>query len=162
MISFIWAESKGGVIGLNNNLPWRLPEDLRYFKKTTLGFPIVMGRKTFESFGSRPLPKRENVILTTDYSFKPDGVTVVHSVEDVLKMAKEQDLFIIGGANVFKQFLPHSDRLYVTKIEAEFNGDTVIDFIPWKEFQETSCTKGEKNDENPYDYYFCVYDRVRS
>ena len=160
MISFIWAESKGGVIGLDNNLPWRLPEDLRYFKKTTLGFPIVMGRKTFQSFGSRPLPKRENVILTTDQSFKQDGVTVVHSVEDVLKMAKEQDLFVIGGANVFKQFLPHADRLYVTKIEAEFNGDTVIDFIPWDEFQETSCTKGEKNDENPYDYYFCVYDRV--
>lgn len=162
MISFIWAESKGGVIGLNNNLPWRLPEDLRFFKKTTLGYPIVMGRKTFESFGSRPLPKRENVILTTDQSFGADGITVIHSVDDALKMADEKDLFVIGGANVFKQFLPHADRLYVTKIEAEFDGDTVIDFIPWAEFHETSCTKGEKNDQNPYDYYFCVYDRITS
>ncbi|WP_046173661.1 dihydrofolate reductase [Domibacillus indicus] len=160
MISFIWAQSKGGVIGLDNDMPWHLPEDLSYFKKTTLGYPIVMGRKTFESFGSRPLPKRENVILTRDESFEQDGVTVIHSTDEVLKMAEEKDLFVIGGANVFKQFLPHADRLYVTKIEEEFKGDTVIDFIPWEKFTEASCTKGEKNEQNPYDYFFCVYDRI--
>lgn len=160
MISFIWAEAKGGVIGRDNDLPWRLPEDLRFFKRTTLGYPIVMGRKTFASFGSKPLPKRENIILTTDRDFHQDGVTVVHSKEEVLQRAKNEDIFVIGGANVFKQFLPEADRLYVTKIEAEFEGDTVIDFIPWNEFKETSCTKGEKNEENPYDYFFCVYDRT--
>lgn len=160
MISFIWAQAKSGVIGNDNDLPWRLPEDLKFFKRTTLGFPIVMGRKTFASFGSKPLPKRENIILTTDQNFEQEGVTVVHSKEEVLELAGSQDIFIIGGANVFKQFLSEADRLYVTKIEAEFDGDTVIDFIPWKEFEETSCTKGEKNEQNPYDYYFCVYDRV--
>ncbi|MCI2254751.1 dihydrofolate reductase [Domibacillus sp. PGB-M46] len=160
MISFIWAEAKGGVIGRDNDLPWRLPEDLRFFKRTTLGYPIVMGRKTFASFGSKPLPKRENIILTTERDFHQDGVTVVHSKEEVLQRAKNEDIFVIGGANVFKQFLPEADRLYVTKIEAEFEGDTVIDFIPWDEFKETSRTKGEKNEENPYDYFFCVYDRT--
>ena len=159
MISFIWAQAKGGVIGRDNDLPWRLPEDLKFFKRTTLGFPIVMGRKTFASFGSKPLPKRENIIFT-DQNFEQEGVTVVHSKEEVLELAGSQDIFIIGGAQVFKQFLPEADRLYVTKIEAEFDGDTVIDFIPWEEFEEASCTKGEKNEQNPYDYYFCVYDRV--
>lgn len=162
MISFIWAQDKNGVIGLDNDMPWHLPEDLRYFKKTTLGYPIVMGRKTFESFGGRPLPKRENVVLTTDAAFEVNGVTVVHSVDEVVERTKREDLFVIGGANVFKQFIGEANRLYVTKIEAEFEGDTVIDFIPWADFKETSCTKGDKNEQNPYDYSFYVYERVTS
>ncbi len=159
MISFIWAQDKNGLIGKENNLPWHLPEDLKFFKQTTLGHPIVMGRKTFESFG-RPLPGRENIILTRDPSYQMEGCTIIRSIEKVLDMAEKQTVFVIGGAAVFKEFLPHVDRLYVTYIHHAFDGDTHVDFIPWEEFRQISCTKGEKNEKNPYDYEFCVFDRV--
>lgn len=160
MISFIWAQDENGLIGQNNSLPWHLPEDLKFFKRTTLGYPIVMGRKTFESFG-RPLPGRENIILTRDPSYGMEGCTVVQSVEEVLDKGKEKDLFVIGGAAVFKQFLAYADRLYVTYIHHAFEGDTHVDFIQWDEFQQVSCEKGPKNEQNPYDYEFCIYERVK-
>ncbi|MDQ0215841.1 dihydrofolate reductase [Oikeobacillus pervagus] len=158
-ISFIWAMDNEGSIGKNNTLPWRLPEDLKFFKETTLGHPIVMGRKTFESIG-KPLPGRENIILTRDQNYQQPGCTVLHSVEDVIKLStKTKELFITGGAEVFGLFLPYVDRLYVTKINETFGGDTFFPTINWNEWTLTSTRKGPKNEKNPYDYQFEVYER---
>ncbi|OMP65672.1 dihydrofolate reductase [Domibacillus epiphyticus] len=159
MISFIWAQDENGLIGKDNSLPWHLPEDLKFFKKTTLGHPIVMGRKTYESIG-RPLPGRENIILTGDPLYKAEGCTIVHSVEDVLDKAKNEEVFVTGGAGVFKAFLPHVDRLYVTHIHHVFEGDTYFRSIQWDDFEKGSCTPGLTDERNPYKYEFCLYHRV--
>ncbi|MEW4325385.1 dihydrofolate reductase [Rossellomorea marisflavi] len=158
MISFIWAMDENGLIGKDNALPWRLPEDLKFFKRTTLGHPVVMGRKTFESFG-KPLPERENVILTRNVSFSHDECTVFHHVEEVLAFAEKQkgETFIIGGSNVYEQFLPHADKLYVTTIHHAFEGDTHMAEVPWDEFTLVSSEKGLKNEKNPYDYEFKTF-----
>ncbi|WP_063974923.1 dihydrofolate reductase [Domibacillus aminovorans] len=159
MISFIWAQDENGLIGKENSLPWHLPEDLKFFKNTTLGSSIVMGRKTYESIG-RPLPGRENIILTTDPSFQAEGCTVVHSVDDILLKAENEEVFVTGGAAVFQAFLPYVEQLYVTRIHHTFEGDTFFNAITWNEFKIESCTPGVKNEKNPYDYEFCLYKRV--
>lgn len=159
MISFIWAQDENGLIGKENSLPWHLPEDLKFFKNTTLGHKIVMGRKTYESIG-RPLPGRENIILTTDPSFQAEGCTVVHSVDDILLKAENEEVFVTGGAAVFHALLPYVNRLYVTRIHHTFEGNTSFNAIEWNEFTLESCTPGVKNEKNPYDYEFCVYKRV--
>ena len=160
MISFIWAMDENGLIGKNNDLPWRLPEDLKYFKRITDGHPIVMGRKTFESIG-KPLPNRENVILTRNTDFSQEGCIVFHRVEDVLQFAeeKESETFIMGGKEVYKQFIPYVDKLYVTVIHNEFKGDTHMPSIPWGNFNCISSEKGINNENNPYDYEFKVFVR---
>nr|WP_100402522.1 dihydrofolate reductase [Bacillus sp. FJAT-42315] len=162
MISFIWAMDQNGVIGKNNQLPWRLPEDLKFFKETTMGHPIVMGRKTFESIG-KPLPGRENVILTRDQSYEADGCTVVYSVDELVEKAeKEEQLFITGGAEIFRLMLPFVDRLYVTVIEESFDGDTHFPKeLDWDEWELVSATPGLKNEKNPYDYQFRIYEKKK-
>ncbi|MBM7584255.1 dihydrofolate reductase [Bacillus pakistanensis] len=159
MISFVWAMDQNGVIGKNNSLPWHLPADLKFFKETTMGHPIVMGRKTYESIG-KPLPGRENIVLTRDASYKAEGCIVFHEVEDILHYAdeKEVEVMVTGGAEVFKMFLPFVDRLYVTKIYASFEGDTYIPKIPWEKFSLISNEKGPRNEKNPYDYEFQIYE----
>ncbi|MFI8577398.1 dihydrofolate reductase [Rossellomorea aquimaris] len=160
MISFIWAMDQNRLIGKDNGLPWRLPEDLKFFKKTTDGHGIVMGRKTFDSIG-KPLPKRDNVVLTRNTSFQPEGCLVLHSVEDILEWAegRNSETFIMGGREVYKQFIPHVDKLYVTEIHHEFEGDTTMPSIPWEDFTCISSVKGLKDEKNPYDYEFKVYVR---
>jgi dihydrofolate reductase len=161
MISFLWAQDKKGVIGLNNQLPWRLPEDLKYFKNTTMGHAVVMGRKTFESVG-RPLPGRKNIILTRDSDFHAEGCLVLHTKNDLLAWAEEtgQEIFITGGAEIFGLFICEADRLYVTRIEENFEGDTYFPILDWTEWTLVSNEKGIRNTENPYDYYFQVYERL--
>jgi dihydrofolate reductase len=160
MISFVWAMDQNGVIGKNNSLPWHLPADLKFFKETTMGHPIVMGRKTYESIG-KPLPGRENIVLTRDVSYTAEGCIVFHEIEDILHYADEKkvEVMVTGGAEVFKMFLPFVDRLYVTKIYESFEGDTYIPEIPWEKFSLTSNEKGPKNEKNPYDYEFQIYER---
>lgn len=160
MISFIWAMDENGLIGKDNALPWRIPEDLKFFKRTTLGHPVVMGRKTFESFG-KPLPGRENVILTRNASFTHDECTVFHHVEEVLAFADKQrgETFIIGGSNVYEQFLPYADKLYVTTIHHAFEGDTHMAEVPWDDFTLVESEKGLKDEKNPYDYEFKIFIR---
>lgn len=162
MISFIWAMDQNRVIGKNNQLPWRLPEDLKFFKETTMGHPIVMGRKTFESIG-KPLPGRENVILTRDQSYEAEGCTVVYSVDELVEKAeKEEQLFITGGAEIFRLMLPFVDRLYVTVIEESFDGDTYFPKeLDWDEWEMVSATPGLKNEKNPYDYQFRIYEKKK-
>ncbi|MEI2665610.1 dihydrofolate reductase [Rossellomorea sp. LJF3] len=160
MISFIWAMDQNQLIGKDNGLPWRLPEDLKFFKKTTNGHVIVMGRKTFDSIG-KPLPNRENVILTRDTAFQQEGCLVMHSVEEIMKWAKEKggEIFIMGGREIYKQFVPYVERLYVTQIHHEFEGDTTMPAIPWEEFTCISSEKGVRDEKNPYDYEFMIYER---
>jgi dihydrofolate reductase len=160
MISHIVAMDQNRVIGKDNRLPWHLPADLAYFKKVTMGHAIIMGRKTFESIG-RPLPGRENVIVTRNQSFQAEGCTVIHSIEEVCQFAakRNDEVFVIGGAELFRVTLPFAERLYVTKIEANFPGDTFYPAFDESEWQLVSYTKGKKDEKNPYDYAFIVYER---
>lgn len=160
MISFLWAQDENGLIGNNNELPWRLPADLKYFKETTMGRPIVMGRKTYESIG-RPLPGRTNIILTRDTTYAAEGCLVFHSKEDLLGWIEDygSEAFITGGSEIFKLFLNNADRLYVTKIRATFEGDTYFPEIDWDHWILKSAKRGPKDDKNPYDYEFQVYER---
>lgn len=159
MISFIWAMDKNGLIGKNNQLPWRLPEELKYFKETTMGSPIVMGRKTFESIG-KPLPGRENIIITREKGFVASGCTVVHSTEELLDKADgDTEIFITGGSEIFQQMLPFADKLYVTVIEESFVGDTYFPAIDWEKWELVSSKKGIKNEKNPHDYFYRIYEK---
>ncbi|GIN91971.1 dihydrofolate reductase [Siminovitchia terrae] len=160
MISFLWAQDENGLIGNNNDLPWRLPADLKYFKETTMGHPIVMGRKTYESIG-RPLPGRTNIILTKDQDYQAEGCLVFHCKEDLLGWIEENgsEVFITGGSEIFKLFLEDADRLYVTKIRAAFEGNTYFPALDWKKWRLISTEKGPKDEKNPYDYEFQIYER---
>jgi dihydrofolate reductase len=157
MISILVAFDQQGTMGKNNRLPWRLPEDLAYVKKLTMGHTLVMGRKTYESMG-KPLPGRNNVVLTRNRDFKADGCSVVYTIEDALK-SDDDEIFIFGGAEVYKLALPYTDRMYITEIEENFYGDTFFPEVDWSNWELVSKEKGIKDDKNPYDYYFLVYDR---
>ena len=124
MISLIVAHDKNRVIGYENAMPWHLPGDLQYFKQVTMGKPVIMGRKTFESIG-RPLPGRRNIIITRNEAYKAEGIEVVTSVEAALALVEgTEEIMIIGGEQIFTQCLPIADRLYITLIYHEFKGDT--------------------------------------
>lgn len=125
MISLIVAHDLNRVIGKDNKMPWHIPNELAYFKEKTMGKAIVMGRNTFESIG-RPLPGRLNIVITRNAAYKPDGVTVVHSIEDAIELARKhhEEVMVIGGEQIFKEVLPYTDLMYVTLIQKEFEGDT--------------------------------------
>lgn len=159
MISFLVAMSKNRVIGKNNDLPWHLPADLAYFKRTTMHHTIVMGRKTHESIG-RALPGRRNIVVTTKKNYRAEGCEIVHSVDEAMKLLPEDDeVFVIGGSQLFKAFYPFAERLYVTYIDEEFAGDTFFPEIDESEWKRISTERGEKNEKNPYDYFYIVYER---
>jgi len=152
MITLIVAVSKNGVIGNDNKLIWHLPEDLKRFKKLTTNNVVVMGRKTHESIG-KALPNRLNVILSKDSKwYKPlgDGCVVCYSIEEVLERFKYRDIFIIGGGQIYKEFLPHADKIEMTLIDKEFKGDTYFPDLgsEWIEFSRETNT----NDEFKYHY----------
>ncbi|MCA1054549.1 dihydrofolate reductase [Rossellomorea aquimaris] len=160
MISFIVAMDKNSAIGKNNELPWHLPADLAFFKKVTMGSPIVMGRKTHESIG-KALPGRENIVITRDKQYEAEGCTIIHSIEEITAVAPnvQDEVFVIGGAEIFKEAFPHADRLYLTLIEDEFDGDTFFPPFNRDEWDVISREKGPKDEKNPYDYYFMILDR---
>lgn len=157
MISLLFAMGKNHVIGKNNDLPWRLPEDLKWFKQVSTGHTVIMGRKTYESIG-KPLPNRKNVIVTNDKEYEAEGCIVTHSIEEALQQDGDETI-VIGGAKIYEQVLDDADRLYMTYIDEEFEGDTFFPEYDESEWELTSKEKGIKDEKNPYDYYFCVYDR---
>lgn len=123
-VSLIVAMSRNRVIGKNNQLPWRLPEDLKRFKELTMGHPIIMGRKTYESIG-KPLPGRTNIVLTKDTAYQVGGIQVARSLEEALNFGgKDEEKFVIGGSEVFKKAYPLCDKIYLTLIDRDFDGDT--------------------------------------
>lgn len=162
-LSMIAALGKNRVIGNNNKMPWHLPADLQFFKKTTMGNPIIMGRKTYDSIG-RPLPGRLNIILSRDKNLLIDGCTVVNSLEQAMLVANEQDsaeVFITGGSYLYNTYLEEADRLYLTLIDEDFEGDTYFpDYTQydWKPIQKNTYSA---DDKNPYAYTFVTLDRLR-
>lgn len=161
MLSFIVAMDEKRVIGKDNDLPWHIPNDLKFFKEKTTGHTIIMGRKTFDSLG-RVLPNRKHVVLTRTKQAYPDGVVVVHTIDDIITYHQEhadEELFIIGGGNLFTQLLPHADRLYITEIHESFEGDVFFPAINKNEWEEKSRIKGEQDEKNNYEYDFVQYDR---
>ena len=163
MISLIVAMYKNNAIGYKNDLPWHLPADLKYFKKITTGHPIIMGRKTRDSIG-RNLPNRTNIVITRNKEYQETDCLVFYSVDEWRKWSKtqeEQEMFIIGGAEIFKETLASADRLYITKIDAEYPGDTFFPPLDWSNWKLISETEGQKDEKNPVDYCFLVYERIK-
>lgn len=157
MISFVVAMDENNAIGKNNDLPWYLPNDLKHFKNVTMGKPIVMGRKTYESIG-KPLPGRENIVVTRDEHYHAEGTTVVHSVDEVIKKEAEE-LCVIGGTEIFKLFMPLADRLYVTEIHHTFDADTYFPEINRDEWRVVSRKPGIVDEKNKYPHDFVVYEK---
>ncbi|MBT4888737.1 MAG: dihydrofolate reductase [Rhodospirillales bacterium] len=163
-VSLIVAMASNRVIGRDGGMPWHLPEDLKYFKKTTLGKPVVMGRKTFESIG-RPLPKRPNIVITRDASFAADGVQVVSSVSDALELAQTiaspdvDEVMIIGGGQIYAEALHYAERVYLTEIHASIDGDTTFPELPISQWIEQSREKGAGETPGQPDISFVVLDR---
>jgi dihydrofolate reductase len=162
-LALIVAVADNGVIGRNNALPWRLPEDMRYFKRVTMGKPIVMGRKTFESIG-KPLPGRTNIVITRNPAFQAEGVTVVSSLAAALELATRiaqrdgaQETVVIGGAEIYRAALPQANRLYLTEVHTVVEGDAVLPAIDWTQWRETSR---ERHAGQPFDYSFVRYERA--
>lgn len=157
MISLMVAMDENRLIGKNNKLPWYLPADLQYFKKVTMGHPIVMGRKTFESIG-RVLPGRENVIVTRNHDYKVEGCTILHDVSEIKTFAdtSEEEVFVIGGAEIFKEILPVTDRLYITQIHEVFEGDTYFPEINEAEWENVVTIPGVTDDKNLHAHDFIV------
>lgn len=148
------------LIGADNALPWRLPADLQHFKKITMGHPIVMGRRTWESIG-RPLPGRTNIVITSREDYEAPGAVVVASLDEAWAAAGEPDeLMIIGGAGVYEQTLAKADRIYLTEIDAEFEGDTWFPELREGEWACVNRKHFEKDDRNPYDYSFVILERI--
>lgn len=161
MISLLVAMDRNHVIGSNNDLPWHLPDDLRYFKETTTGHTIIMGRKTFDSIG-RVLPNRKHVVLTRGNDEFPKEVKIIRDLEPIKLWNKDnpqEEYFVIGGGDIFKQVLPFADRLYITWIDEDFEGDTFFPDFSLDEWELTSKSKGKKDEKNPYDFYYLVYER---
>ncbi|MCX7841889.1 MAG: type 3 dihydrofolate reductase [Clostridia bacterium] len=158
MISLIAAVARDNIIGKGNSLPWRLPADLAYFKKVTMGHKVIMGRKTFESIG-KPLPGRSNVIISRDRDYKAEGCTIVNSIDEAERLCVDEEAFIIGGAQVYEMFIDRADRLYITFIDEAFDGDAYFPNIDPSVWRQVSKTKGEKDEKNPFDYYFIIYER---
>ena len=163
MISLIVAMDRNRVIGASNQLPWHLPEDLKYFKKITTGHPIVMGRKTRDSIG-RNLPNRENVVITRNSDYVCDGCTIFNSIDEFYKWSNkqhhEEEIFIIGGAELFVETLGKTDRLYITQIDHEFEGDTFFPELNWDEWKLVDEQEGIVDEKNIYPHSFYVYERA--
>jgi len=154
IISFIAAASENNVIGKNNQLPWHLPVDMKFFKNTTWGMPMIMGRKTFESNDYKALPGRINIIITKQKNLKAEGAVIVNNWNDAMFVAKDADckeVFVIGGGEIFKEFLNKADRIYMTRVHTLIDGDVFfpeIDKKKWKLISNRDCFADEKHKYN--------------
>lgn len=168
-LSLIVAMASNRVIGINNQLPWYLPNDLKYFKQVTMGKPIIMGRKTYDSIG-KPLPGRTNIVITRQADYQPPAdnglVKVVASLaearamaEDVCLINGQDEAMIIGGAEIYALALPHVDRMYITEVRAEVNGDAYFPEFDRSAWQACARESFYAEGPNPYDYDFVVYER---
>ena len=168
MLSMIAAVSDNGVIGRDNKLPWHLPEDLRYFKRMTLGKPVIMGRGTWESIGCRPLPGRTNVVITRQADYEAEGAQVAATLEAGVEIARNvafiegiEEVMIVGGAEIYRLGLALADRLYLTEVHADVEGNVFFPAWARDEWREVSRDPGSGVDGAP-DYSFVVYDRRAS
>ncbi|MDX1514251.1 MAG: dihydrofolate reductase [Gammaproteobacteria bacterium] len=160
-LSLIVAMAKNRVIGRDNALPWHLSADLKRFRRITMGRPVVMGRKTFESIG-RPLDGRQNVVITRNPQFRPEGVTVAGSVDEALSKAEGDEVMVIGGQTIYEQVLPRADRIHLTLIDRAFEGDAefpAIDEDEWREVEREDVAPGR---DAEFGYSFVTLERVTS
>jgi len=165
MISIIAALGRHNVIGANNALPWNLPADMEHFKELTKDKPIIMGSKTFESIG-KALPQRDNIVLTKDPDYKAPGCKLADSIEKAVELASEGEMgkksgeiMICGGASVYGQYLPIADKMYLTFIEHDFDGDSYFPEFDKEEWKETGRESHKAEGLNPYDYSFVILER---
>lgn len=158
-MNIIVAIAENNVIGKDNTLIWHLPADLKYFKQLTTGNTIIMGRKTYDSIG-KPLPNRRNVVITRNKDLKIDGCDLVNSLEEALDLTKgEENVFIIGGAQIYKEALKISDKLYITEVKQQFDGDAFFPEIKQDEWEEILRDDHKADEKNKIDYSFVTYKR---
>ena len=156
MLTLVYAQDLNGAIGYENHLPWTLPKDVKFFKEVTMGHPILMGIKTFDSLNQRLLPGRQSVVVTRDQEYGKDieGLTVVHSIDEILELGKDQEIMVIGGAEVFKMVWEHTDQIIRTLIEDKFSADTFMPELDRKEWRLSKVIVGEVDEKNPYKHQF--------
>ena len=158
-ISIVVAMAMNRTIGINNTLPWRCPEDLKHFKALTMGHPMIMGRKTFDSIG-KPLPGRVTVVVTRDRGLKVEGCLIAHSLpEAIAACTGDEEIFVVGGAELYAQALPLVDRLYITEIQQEVEGDAHFPEFNRAEWQEVSRERFRQETPQPLEYHFVTYCR---
>lgn len=163
MLSIIVAKAKNNIIGKDNQLIWHLPEDLKRFKQLTTGHTIIMGRKTFESLG-KVLPERKHIVFSQNPDFKihDESVQVVHSMLEIQEyIENEEENFVIGGAMIYNLLMPYVTKMYVTEIAQDFEGDAFFPRIDTNIWKEISREKGIKNEKNPLDYEYAVYEKIK-
>ena len=165
-LALICAMASNRIIGRNNSLPWHLSEDLKYFKRVTMGSSIIMGRKTWESIG-RVLPGRTNIVVTRQKDYSGEGIRVVNSLQEAISLAEKiafidgsEEAFVIGGAGLYREALPLAQRFHLTRVHAEVSGDTSLDAFDESAWQEVWREDFQADDSNPYDYSICVLERV--
>lgn len=158
ILSLIAGIGKNNELGKDNQLLWNLPNDMKFFRETTSGHPVIMGRKTFESIG-RPLPKRRNIIITRDATYMREGIEVVHSIDEALALFANtnEEIFVIGGAEIYKQSLPFADKLYITEVEKEFDADAFFPAFDKTHWIESSRDSRSADEQHEVPYAFVTY-----
>lgn len=162
IISIVVAASTNNVIGKNNQLPWHLPNDMKFFKNTTWGLPVIMGRKTYESMKGEPLPGRINIVITRQKGLKAEGAIVVTSLDDAMMVVKETDskeVFVIGGGEIFKEIWPKVNRIYMTRVHATLEGDAFFPAIPVDKWRLVSKRDCYADDRHAFDYTFETWEK---
>ena len=159
--SLVVAVAANGVIGRDNQLPWKLPDDMAYFKKVTMGHPVVMGRRTWESIG-KPLPGRDNIVVTHSQAFRAPGCRVVHSLTEAWHAAADApEVSVIGGTTLFEETLPIADRIHLTEVLAEVPGDTYFPTFDRGQWRETEVSRHAADARHAYPFRIVVLDRIR-
>lgn len=161
MITIIVAMGKNREIGADNQLLWHLPKDLKHFKELTSGHPIIMGRKTYESIG-KPLPNRTNIVISRKNDWFEEGILIVGSIKEAIKFAKkiDENIFIIGGGNIYEQTIDLADQLEITSVDATLEADTYFPKIDEKNWRKTNEICHEKDEKNQFDFCFQTFERI--
>jgi dihydrofolate reductase len=160
-ISFVVAYDRNRAIGRDNKIPWRLPDDMKHVRELTIGKPLIMGRRTWESIG-RPLPQRTSIVLTRDPGFKCDGCLIARTPDEAMALAgAAPEIIIFGGARVFEDFLPRADRIYLTEVDADVGGDTFFPSLDPGDWEVVEAVEHPADERHPYDFSFLTLDRKR-
>jgi dihydrofolate reductase len=159
-ISIIVAADEQNAIGINGNIPWHLPADFKRFKEITIGHPVIVGQKTFESIG-KPLPQRTNIIVTNIPDYKQKDCLVAHSIEEAIDLAKkiDEDIFVIGGGQIYKLAMPFVNKIYLTRVHKIFNGDVFFPEIDDDQWELVASEFHKKDEQNKEDFTFLIYKR---